>query len=158
VLQLLAELFIPQEKIERFMDNGVCGRDLLDFSDDDLKGSDLALTAIQVKKLRRELQKLLAPPRMLSDDTAAGMDDGSGGQGGMGASMNQAGMLAGNRLEGPFDTSYMHSQADVENSMAILLRNKEKGDPEQVVTALQACVYEARVQVEGMQVIRNPKP
>jgi hypothetical protein len=36
-----------------------------------------------------------------------------------------------------------------------LARNKEKGDPEQIVSALQVCVYDARVQVEGMQVIRN---
>jgi len=47
-LQLLAELFIPADKIERFIQNGVSGRDLLDFSDEDLKGSDLQLTAIQV--------------------------------------------------------------------------------------------------------------
>ena len=72
--QLLAELFIPADKIERFIENGVCGRDLLDFSDEDLKGSDLQLTAIQVKKLRRELQKLTAPPPLVSEDGGVGVD------------------------------------------------------------------------------------
>jgi hypothetical protein len=47
------------------------GRDLLDFSDDDLKGPDLQLTAIQVKKLRREVQKLMAPPQHTRDDGSA---------------------------------------------------------------------------------------
>eukprot|EP00961_Rhodomonas_salina_P274905 3713736-Rhodomonas_salina.1 len=37
-----------QDKIERFIANGVSGKDLLDFSDEDLKGEDLQLTAIQV--------------------------------------------------------------------------------------------------------------
>ena len=156
VCQLLAELFIPADKIERFMENGVCGRDLLDFSDDDLKGSDLQLTAIQVKKLRRELQHLLAPPPMLGGDEGAGMDghDVASGQG-LNMSLSHSDMLAGARMDGTVDPAYMHSQADVENSMGILARNKEKGDPEQIVAALQACVYDARVQVEGMQVIRN---
>lgn len=48
VCQLLAKLYIPQEKIDCFMSNGVCGKDLLDFTDEDLKGEDLQLTAIQV--------------------------------------------------------------------------------------------------------------
>ena len=58
---------------------------LADFSDEDLKGADLQLTAIQVKKLRREIQKLLEPPRPYTHshhDGAGGLDsqDAAGGQ------------------------------------------------------------------------------
>ena len=46
--------------------------------------------------------------------------------------------LGSGRLDNAAEVSDLHSQADVENSMAILARNKEKGDPEQIVAALQA--------------------
>jgi hypothetical protein len=133
VCQLLAKLFIPQEKIEFFMKNGVCGKDLLEFSDEDLKGEDLQLTAIQVKKLRKEIEKIQAPPAPrppLVPNLSLGSMDG----------------------RAPLSSA---DQAAVENSMAILARNKEKGDPEQIIAALRACVNDTRVQVEGMQVIRN---
>ena len=133
VCQLLAKLFIPQEKIEAFMKNGVCGKDLLDFTDEDLKGEDLQLTAIQVKKLRKEIEKIHAPPAPrppLIPNLFVGNVDG----------------------RSPLSPA---DQAAVENSMAILARNKEKGDPEQIIGALRACINDTRVQVEGMQVIRN---
>ena len=80
--QLLAELFIPADKIERFIENGVCGRDLIDCSDDDLKGPDLQLTAFQVKKLRRELHKIMSLPQLIIDDSAGldghGREEGAG--------------------------------------------------------------------------------
>jgi hypothetical protein len=133
VCQLLAKLFIPQEKIESFMKNGVCGKDLLDFTDEDLKGEDLQLTAIQVKKLRKEIEKIHAPPAPrppLIPNLFVGNVDG----------------------RSPLSPA---DQAAVENSMAILARNKEKGDPEQIIGALRSCINDTRVQVEGMQVIRN---
>jgi hypothetical protein len=150
VCQLLADLFIPADKIEKFIENGVCGKDLLDFSDEDLKGDDLQLTAIQVKKLRRELQKLLAPPQLMGEDGSVGMEghDGQGGGGSIGMGMvGQGAMLAGGRTDPSVEAAYLHSQADVEKSLSILARNKEKGDPEQIVAALQECVYDYRVQV-----------
>ena len=79
--QLLAELFIPADKIERFIENGVCGRDLIDCSDDDLKGPDLQLTAFQVKKLRRELHKTMNLQLIIDD--SAGLD-GHGSEEGAG--------------------------------------------------------------------------
>jgi len=135
VCQLLAKLFIPQDKIERFIANGVSGKDLLDFSDEDLKGEDLQLTAIQVKKLRKELHKLLNPTQRSAPLPPVAALPAS-------MSAQDAGASSA-------------SQGAVENSLAILARNKEKGDPEQIVAALRACVQDARVQVEGMQVIRN---
>ena len=35
----------------------------------------------------------------------------------------------------------------VQSSLEILDRNKEKGDPEQIVAALRACLFDGRVQV-----------
>mmetsp|Transcript_49809 Transcript_49809/g.131076 ORF Transcript_49809/g.131076 Transcript_49809/m.131076 type:complete len:487 (+) Transcript_49809:75-1535(+) len=134
VCQLLAKLFIPQDKIESFMRNGVSGKDLLDFTDEDLKGEDLQLTGIQVKKLRKEIEKLQTPPAPRVPLSSV---------------MPLGGVGADGR---PLSST---DQAAAESSMAILARNKEKGDPTQIIAALRGCVNDARVQVEGMQVIRN---
>ena len=69
VCQLLARLFIPPDKVERFAHNGVSGKDLLAFSDEDFKGDDLGLSAIQARALpraqrQRAARHLTGPPRL----------------------------------------------------------------------------------------------
>ena len=76
-----------------------------------------------MKKLRRELDTLLHPPAPARPALPAGLAEGGGAAARPGGS----------------------SASLVQSSLDILERNKEKGDPEQIVAALRACIFDARV-------------